>query len=244
MYQIKNTNAFKSLWSISFKFAFPLKLFSSKLMVTARYCLLKSSPWCSGNTGFGPDLVTSKQVSGIIMESSRYLRWADLYQVGRYSTWITWNPSGAMAEGQKCDCLQSLTWPWALHQWQGRATSGSWCFLGGAGCPWPGCSQSLLCQPGLHGHLGDATAPKVMLGPKGSTAAFSPKRKRAIKICLLSKTRMLHSPHPWHTETSRNLAQVQQINCHCARESLQYPQWPKHSWEKRFQPALFTASRN
>lgn len=56
----------------------------------------------------------------------------------------------------------------------GKGHLGELVLPGGAGCPWPGCSQSLLCQPGLHGHLGDATAPKVMLGPKGSPAAFSP----------------------------------------------------------------------
>lgn len=48
-------------------------------MVTARYCHLKSSPWCNGNPGPGQDLVIYKQVPGIIMESLSYLRWADLY---------------------------------------------------------------------------------------------------------------------------------------------------------------------
>lgn len=52
-------------------------------------------------------------------------------------------------------------------------------------------------QPGLHRHLGDAMAPKVMLGTKGSPAAFSPKCKPELaKRFLLTKMRMLCSPHP------------------------------------------------
>lgn len=51
--------------------------------------------------------------AGVIWETSRYLKSADTYQVGTYGTWVTWDPSGAMAEGQTTlgDYLESLTWP-------------------------------------------------------------------------------------------------------------------------------------
>lgn len=52
-------------------------------------------------------------------------------------------------------------------------------------------------QPGLHRHFGDAMAPEVMLGTKGSPSAFSSKCKPELsKCCLLSKMRMLCSSHP------------------------------------------------
>lgn len=75
-----------------------MKLFPSKSMLTARFSLLNSSPRCDGNTCLGQDLFPCKWVLGVIWETSRYLMLAGTYQVGRYGTWVTWDPSGAMAE--------------------------------------------------------------------------------------------------------------------------------------------------
>lgn len=82
LYQITNTNAFKSLRSVSF--VFPVKLFPSKSMLTGRYSLFDSSPWCDGSTCLGQDLVACKWAPGVIWETSRYPRWADTDHVGRY----------------------------------------------------------------------------------------------------------------------------------------------------------------
>lgn len=138
--------------------------------------------------------------------------------VGRYSTWITWDPSGAMAEGQKCDSLQSLTWPWALHQWQGRATLGSWCSLGSAGCPRPGCSQVCTGILEVLQHL------KWCWALKGAQLHLVPSISQSYQnAASCQKWRCCVLVAPQHMKTPWNQAQVKQINHHCARESLQYP---------------------
>lgn len=79
-----------------------------------------------------------------------------------------------------------------------------------SGAPDLDSSRALLYQPGLHGCLGDAKAPQVMLGPNRSPIAFSHWRKPVLsKRFLLSKMRMLLSPSaPSLTQTTQNQAQT------------------------------------
>lgn len=156
LYQITNTNAFKSLGSVSF--VFPVKLFPSKSTLTGRYSLFGSSPWRDGSTCLGQDLVACKWAPGVIWETSRHLRWADTYHVGRYRL------RGTLPRKQ-LKGRRVTTWS---PQGGPEAAPGSRCSLRGAGCSGRDTSQSPLCQPGPHGRLGDATAPQAMPGTNGS----------------------------------------------------------------------------
>lgn len=89
LYQITNTNTYKSLGSICF---------SSNSMFTVRYSLLNSFLSYDGNTCLELDLVAGKSVPGIIWEALRYLTPACIFQVGRYGTQVTQDPCEVMAK--------------------------------------------------------------------------------------------------------------------------------------------------
>lgn len=86
LHQIRNTNAFKSLGSVRFKFVFPVKLFPSKSMLTVRYSLLNSSPWSwwkhTPRAGFGCLQIGARCYLGNLR----------IPEVGRYvPSWQIWH---------------------------------------------------------------------------------------------------------------------------------------------------------
>lgn len=95
---------------------------------------------------------------------------------------------------------------------------GSWCSLGSAGCPRPGCSQVCAGILEMLQHLKWCWAlrrAQLHLVPSASQSYQNAACHQKWGSCVLLT--------PQHTQMPWNQAQVKQINYHCARESLQYP---------------------